>query len=385
MAKNLLAIIIIVLGCLVFSCDSSKQKKSNTNKVNVSDHKIDSIKTDYAKGFSVDYKNGYKIINIENAVDKNQKYILYQRGDKKPETKTGEIAIEVPVQKIICMSTTHIAFIEMIDECERITAVSDKKFVYSEKVRNLIKQGKITEVGFEQNLDIEHVITLEPDILMLYEVDNIKFIDYERYRKAGIKIIVNAEYTEHTPLGKAEWVKFVAMLFNKEDIANQKFKEIADEYNECLSLLEDIDTKPSVLVNTPWKDIWYMPGGDSYVANYLKDARADYFWKNSSSERILMLDFEAVLDECAENEFWINPGNAKSIDEMIQSDERHRFFTSLKSGNIYNNNKRISSGGGSDFWESGVVYPNIVLKDLIKIFHPDIIPDHELYYYQKLN
>jgi iron complex transport system substrate-binding protein len=190
---------------------------------------------------------------------------------------------------------------------------------------------------------------------------------------------------ETSPLGKAEWVKVMAALLNKEQLANQKFNAVSKKYNELEAAVDKAEEKPLVINNLPYKGAWFVPGGGSFTANFLRDAQADYPWFDNSSTGGLRKGFESVYKVGLHADVWLNPGAAKSKEEILAKDSRFKDFKSFQNGAIYNNNRRMSPAGGNDFWESGVVHPEIILADLIKIFHPNILPGHELYYYQQIN
>jgi iron complex transport system substrate-binding protein len=177
----------------------------------------------------------------------------------------------------------------------------------------------------------------------------------------------------------------MAALLNKEALANEKFSEVAEEYEKLKAMAAEANEKPLVINNLPYKGAWFVSGGDSFTARYLRDAGADYPWYENSSTGGLRKGFEAVYEVGLKADVWINPGAATSKEDILEKDPRFKDFKPFQSGRIYNNNKRVSESGGNDYWESGVVHPERLLADLIHIMHPDILPDRQLYYYQKLN
>ena len=192
---------------------------------------------------------------------------------------------------------------------------------------------------------------------------------------------------ETTPLGRAEWGKFLALFYNTEKEANEFFAQTAATYNELTTLTAGIEAKPTVFLNTAWEGTWYVPGGKSYLANFIADAGGDYLWSDDSSTGSLYLSYEEVLDVAGTNgEIWLNPGGFSfSAADVLMLDERYGEFSAYQNGEMYNNNNRLSEMGGNDFFESGIAYPEVILADLIVIFHPELLPDHELQYYLKLN
>jgi iron complex transport system substrate-binding protein len=195
---------------------------------------------------------------------------------------------------------------------------------------------------------------------------------------------LNADYTETSPLGRAEWVKFTAMFFNREGDANTLFDEIAANYDELTELTATVETRPTVLVNGMFSDIWYISGGNSFTARMIEDAGGDFLWSDDESIASLALSFEAVFDRAQSADFWLNANFWFSLDEGLAEDERYSEFAAFQNQRVYNNNLRVNETGGNDYGESGVLRPDQVLTDLISIFHPDLLPDHELFYYRHL-
>ncbi|MBE9468936.1 MAG: ABC transporter substrate-binding protein [Bacteroidetes bacterium] len=369
-----------------FSCSNPSENYDNS-KISISDTVGANLK--YAKGFNIIYHNNYKILKVFNpwqgARNIQYEYILSDKPKKVPKKYSKYQIIKTPVKKVICLSTTHIAFIDFIDETKSITGVSNIKFINNKKVNKLYQQNKIVEVGNDQNLNYELIISLKPDLIIAYGVDN-KSVSYiNKLKEFGIPVIINAEYLEHEPLAKAEWVKFIAAFYNKRDLANKKFDKIISEYNTLKHITDTITNRPTVITGLPWKDTWYVPGGKSFAAKFLFDAGANYMFSDDTSRESLALDIESVFAKAQKAVFWINTGAANKISDIVSVDSRLNNFSAYKNKMIFNNNAITNQYGGDDYWESGIVNPQIILKDLIRIFHPQIFPDYNLYYYKKIN
>jgi iron complex transport system substrate-binding protein len=207
---------------------------------------------------------------------------------------------------------------------------------------------------------------------------------YMTLANAGIPVIVNADWLETDPLGRAEWVKLMAALLNKEDEVNAKFSALEKEYNRIKDLAVKATVKPQVVVGMPFKGTWYVPGGDNYQTQLLRDAGAKYHWSDVAGAGSLALDFETVAPIALKADFWINMGNARSKAEIAAADQRYTRFNAYQKGTLYNSNKRLNDIGANDYWESGAVNPQLILADLVKIFHPELLPDHQLVYYKQL-
>ncbi|GAB4296934.1 MAG: ABC transporter substrate-binding protein [Marinilabiliales bacterium] len=289
--------------------------------------------------------------------------------------------INIPAKRIICMSTTHVAFLSKLNEEKSIVGVSGKKFIYNPNIRN---NSSIVDVGYNENLNYELIISLKPDLVLLYGIgDEITGV-MKKLNNLGIPAIIIAEYLEKSPLARLEWIKVFGLITGKEKMADSIFNAEYDKYQEIKNLTKNIDYRPEVFTGLPYKDHWYVTPGDNITNNFILDAGAFPVWYNSGNDDIITTDFETVILKAGNAEYWINTGIANSKKDILNIDERMQNFSAFKNDNIYNNNKRINANGGNDYFESAVVQPVIVLKDLIKIFHPDILPEHNLYYYKKL-
>lgn len=347
----------------------------------------DTVYAEYAEGFRITYHENYKLLEIlkpfQDQVD-TLRYSLVPRdiADEIDVANTTEIPI--PIHSLLTTSTTHIGLAEMLDATTILTGMVGANYVYSEKIRNRLDADKMESLP-QGELNKEKILSINPDLLMISGGQSSQFDNVKILMDSDIDVMVNSEWLETTPLGKAEWVKVLAALLNKEELANRKFNTVADEYNRLKSRGDDIGEKPMVINNMPYKGAWFVSGGESFTAQFLRDAGADYPWFDSDETGSLRKSFEVIYEIGLKADIWINPGAAKSREDILAKDSRFRDFKAFKTGQIYNNNKRVSPSGGNDFWESGVVHPEKILADLIKIFHPQQLPDHQLYYYQKVD
>ncbi|MDZ7694181.1 MAG: ABC transporter substrate-binding protein [Balneolaceae bacterium] len=308
---------------------------------------------------------------------------MISRGDNPPQHAGDDQVIEVPIQSMIATSTTHLALTDILNANNIIEGVTQPDYVYNPDIRKGLQTGRVEGfTGGEFNKEL--ALALNPNLIMVSGGQASLFDNYRVLLDSGINILVNSEWLEKTPLGKAEWIKVMGVLLNKEELANRKFQEVEQRYLELKKKVGGVREKPLVINNMPYKGAWFVSGGDSFTAQFFRDAGADYPWYDNSSTGGLRLDFETVYEVGLRADVWLNPGSADSKKDILIADNRFKDFKSFQNGQIYNNNRRMSSSGGNDFWESGVVHPEIVLADLIKILHPSLLPDYELYYYQKL-
>jgi iron complex transport system substrate-binding protein len=341
----------------------------------------------YAHGFSIDYFDHYKRVRIlnhqGNTID-TLEYLLVQDGYPRPAGYPGAQVIRVPVKTMIASSSMHIALAGFCGVEDRIIGLANLQYVSSPSLRTRIKAGQIREVGLEGSMNDELIISMHPDIMMAMENPEAGFGKYKLLTEAGIPVLLNAEWLENTPLGRAEWVKLMAALVNREDLVNKKFDSIAVAYLQLARIGRNAPVKPTVIVGMPFKGTWYMPAGQSYAAQFLRDAGATYKWSDTRGTGALPLNFESVAPEALKAVFWLNIGDVQTKNEMAARDERFTAFLPFRTGKMYDSDKRINDTGNNDYWESGAVRPDVILADLISILHPDLLPGHELVYYKQI-
>jgi len=365
----------LLVMILLASCNGPKKEN-----VIVADH-CDTIKLEQAKGFTIVHSGNQIELAVENpwqhASGVVYTYLLSDNGNQ-PNT------IKIPVKKVICLSTTHIAYIDKLGESSTITGVTNGNYITNQLINQQIHEGKTKDVGNDQALNYELILKLRPDIIFAYGVGAEVATTYQKFAEWGIPVIMVSEYLEETPLAKAEWIKFFSCFYQRERKADSIYSDISKQYNQLKELPHQCETQPKVLSSLPWKDVWYVPGGDSYMAHFIEDAGADYLWKNNHSRESLFLSIEEVFNTGQQAEFWINTGMADRLDDIRKADPRMTKLSPYIHKKVFNNNRSQSSSGGNDFYESGVINPQKILHDLLLIFHPELINDTTFTYYKKL-
>jgi iron complex transport system substrate-binding protein len=380
----LMAIALLFTAGMV-GCKSKTQPQAH-NKVHCV--KEASLPVKYAKGFSVDYYNGFKVVTVKDLKDTANvlaQYVVLPKGKPAPVDFSEAVLLDTPVRKVICISTNHIAALAQLGLMDSIAGVANVNLVYNKELVEKVKQNKIADVG-QSELNYEKIVELNPAFVFTSGSwdggDKMKM----KLLSLHIKSVLNLDYMEQEPLARAEWIKFTAVFFDKEVEADSLFKQIEQNYLVLKEKAKSAATQPTVFVNIPFKEIWYMPCGDNYTAKIIADAGGNFLWKDARANNglNLNLDYEAVYAKAANADLWLCNGFVGSLADIKGADKKNTLFKAYKTGNVYNADKRNTPGGGFDFWESSPLNPDKVLADMIFIFHPELLPGHELYYYRKL-
>ena len=370
--------LIILFLIVSFSCKE---------KLNTEESLIRTSNIKYAKGFDIVSENGNKKLIIKNPYKNSKKvfsYILYKKSAIKSINKSINVKIEVPIQELVVTSTTHIPMIELLNEELSIIGFPNTKYISSKKTRKLIDQGKIIDIGKENSLNTEILLDIEPQLVIGYGVSNADKT-LATVQKAGIPVIYNGDWLEETPLGKAEWIKFFGVLFDKEKQADSIFKKIESNYLEAKNIALKSNKKLTVLSGAIMsKDIWNLPAGNSFVSKFLKDANLDYLWRKTKGNGSLSLSFESVFEKGINADFWIAPGYFTSKNQLLKSNKLYAKFKSFINNNIYTSSNRKGETGGVLYYELATTRPDLVLKDIIKITNPKLLPDYKTTFFEKM-
>jgi len=377
------AVFILLASLFTVSCrnpdSSGSQLSYNTGKSSVQlAERFSLVRTDSCTILTITdpWQGASGIKNVYYLVDSNSKFSSSIDGNK---------VIRVPVGKIICMSTTHVAMIAALGKTDAIAGVSGTGFIFNREISERIEKGIIHDVGYDAGLNNELIISLSPDLIMIYGIGSESAGYLSKLRELGIRVMFNADYLESDPLAKAEWIKLFGALFCKEEMADSIYQSISEQYiNTRQYISQNCDEKPVVLLGLPFRDTWFISPGSSYAGRFISDAGGQYLWHDIPSSEALPYSIENVYIRSLKADYWLNTGSARSKSEIVSLDPRLGKIPCFITGNVYNNNKRVSSEGGNDYWESGILLPHLILKDIAAILHPGLFPDYDLYYYKQL-
>lgn len=341
----------------------------------------------YAKGLEIYKYSGYSVVKVTNPWPDAKDvftYVMHRAGAAVPDSLKQYNVIQVPIKRVVVTSTTHIPSLEMLGVENTLVGFPNTDYISSDKTRALIEAGRVAEAGSNESLNTEVIIDLAPDAIVGFSISsNNKALS--TLQQSSLNVLYNGDWTEQSPLGKAEWIKFFGALYGLDEKAEALFSTIENEYQAAQKLALDAKDSPTVMSGALFQDQWFMPQGGSWGALFIKDAHASYLWSNEKGTGSLSLPFESVLDKAQNAQYWIGPGEFTSLKAMKDRNVHYAQFKAYKDKNVYSYSSRKGKKGGILYYELAPNRPDIVLKDMIKILHPELLPDHELHFFEKLN
>ncbi|BDC99116.1 ABC transporter substrate-binding protein [Persicobacter psychrovividus] len=346
----------------------------------------DSIDIQYAKNFKVDYFSNYKRLAVYSHVNGHEDssiFFLVKRGTPYPKDVHASQVVEVPVRKVVALSNTQVGMLDRLQGLETLRGVEDKNLIPDRTIRKHIESGKIQEVGGYNKLNEELVIAMKPDVVLYDDMGASSRNKYPALRSQGICLLPFSDWQEQTPLGRTEWLKLMALLLDKPERAVQAFERTTENYNHWVAYADTLDHQVNVMCGLPFKGVWYMPGGNSFTAQFIKAAGAQYLNHGNHETGGFPLDFEVVYKASKKADVWINTGGIKHMSDLLSLNENYKDFKPVMNQRVYNNNG-LEVDGVNAFWYTGYLNPDLVLHDLIKIFHPEVVQDSTLTYYRHI-
>ncbi|MBR1808504.1 MAG: ABC transporter substrate-binding protein [Paludibacteraceae bacterium] len=335
----------------------------------------------YAQGFTLCRNAEYTEIVIFDPWEEGrimQKY--YLAGNTALIPHDDGIKVKVPLHSLAATSCTHVGFLDAIGETHSLCGICSPYLVYTPIPT--VEEG-CADLGDAMQVNPERVILTHPDAVMIStyaQGDGVR----QYFEKSSIPVIYNNEWTEQSPLARAEWIRLIGAFYDKQDYADSLFREIENEYLTLRNKVEQsVIKKRTLMAGNNFRGTWYMPSGKVYTGQLYRDAGASYFYENDSTNGSIPLTFETVLLNFKDADVWVN-STAQSLDELREMDDKHTWFKAYQTGEVYNFLRRSTKTGANDFWESAVVHPERLLKDLVWTLYPELMPDYEPYYTEKL-
>lgn len=339
----------------------------------------------YASGFDILGAEGWQstVIRVRNpwqgAKEVEMAYFIARNGEKPPRDFRGGV-IRAGAERIVCMSSTYIAMLDALGQVGRVVGVSGMEYISNPHV--LARRDEIKDVGAEINY--ESLVGLKPDLVLLYGVSDALAATTDKMNELGIPYMYVGDYLEESPLGKAEWMVVLSELTDCRAAGERVFGAVPERYDALKRLVSGVTRRPAVMLNTPWNDSWMMPSVNNFVVRLIRDAGGDYIYPKNTSHSSVAIGLETAYGLIREADVWLNTGRVTSLAELLAVDEKFSDAKAVREKKVYNNNLRLTPGGGNDYWESGCVRPDVVLRDLIRILHPELLEEGDLYYYRHL-
>ncbi|MCM1450029.1 MAG: ABC transporter substrate-binding protein [Clostridiales bacterium] len=378
-AAHMILTFIVMLGLICTSCNGSNASK-------LGDYNMKIYTPAYASCFDIMGAEGKEnvIISVRNpwqgAEDVTTQLFIARGGEAAPDGFDGQV-LQGDAKRVVVMSTTHVAMLDAIGAVDRIVGVSGLDFISNESIRS--RRASIGDVGYEGNVNYELLLSLNPDIVLLYGVKGASVME-GKLKELGIPFMYVGDYIEEDPLGKAEWLVALSEVVGMRSEGEQLFAGIPQRYNNLKNMVKERGkSAPKVMVNTPYGDSWFMPSVDSYAVRLIDDAGGSYVYDKNRGNASVAIDLEEAYRLVSAADMWINVGTASTLDNVKGMCPKFTDALCFTRGEVYNNNRLTNESGGNDYFESGVVNPDIVLRDLIKIFHPELV-EEDLVYYQRL-
>lgn len=366
-----------VLCSALFAGCRFSDKRTDAADVEVSPFVIQ-----YAKGFQVNRTGDYTKISIRNPWDTLKTlhdYILVDKSKPLPENLPKGTVVRTPVQRVVVYTSVHCGLLAELGIKKQIVGVCEPQYIDLDFIKKGLSEGSISDLGMASNPDVEQIIEIAPEVILASPFEN---SGYGQVEKTGIPLIECADYMESTPLGRAEWIRLHALFYGKEAYADSLFGEIVKSYNTIKELAAGVKDKPTVLTDMKYGSVWYVPGGQSYMAHFFRDAGADFFRKDNPQTGSSPLSVEAVFDEAHGADFWLIKYNRKSditYETLKKEDSFYGEFAAFKNRNIF-----VCNTADASYYEELPIHPDYLLKDLVWIFHPELMPDYEPHYYKKM-
>ncbi|MBQ2414500.1 MAG: ABC transporter substrate-binding protein [Rikenellaceae bacterium] len=346
----------------------------------------------YATGFDIRGAEdaASTIITVRNpwqgAEGVEQQLFIARNGEKAPKGFVGQ-TLNGAAQRVVCMSSTYVAMIDALDCVDRVVGVSGIGYIYNPHIQAAAEDGRVCDVGHDSDINFELLLSLQPDIVLIYGVSGENGTANAKLKELGIPYFYLGDYVEESPLGKAEWLVAMAEILGESERGKEHFLQIEERYLSIVNRLKDEEelSHPTVMFNTPYRDTWYMPSSRSYAVRLVEDAGGRYIYDGNNGTTSAPIDLEQAYVLTRVADYWINVGQVASIEALKRDNPHFADAKAVREGRVYSSDRRTTAAGGSDFWESAVVNPDVVLADLVAILHPELnIVGEELTYYKRL-
>ncbi|MEQ1758521.1 MAG: ABC transporter substrate-binding protein [Vicinamibacterales bacterium] len=337
-----------------------------------------------AVNFSVDYRRSYKVVTVRNALAAatGVRYVLVQCGAPLPALDgelSGAQVVRVPVASVFAGATTHLPLLADLQRLDVLTGVPRLRDLIGTDIVARAATGRVREFAPSSVVDAELVVSSRPALFMTGGAPS---APVTVVRAAGIPVVVNVEWLEPTALGRAEWIKYMALFLNEDGKAQAMHAEMRARYQTLkVRASQARGSMPLVMTGRSTRGRFVIAGGRSYVAALIADAGGRYVWANNAAVGSASVDLETQIGRASEADYWINGGGWTSREAMLNDEPRYEGFKAYRTGQVWVYERRMTASGGNDYWSRSITHPDLVLADLIKIFHPTLASAHAFEWY----
>jgi len=376
--KNYIA---LLLTLLFAACQQTSEPNQTANEIPGKNL------LQYAKRFSLQKTGNTFLVSVRGSDTHKQSGTTFAVAADTNGLRTrypGAFVVQSPCEKIVALSSIYASMFYELGELGHVVAIDNADYITNSEILAAHRNGRLTEVARGPEPDLEKIIALKPDALFTFGMAQGNAVD-KRLVQSGVPVAVSFDHLEENPLARAEWLKFYAVFVGRYEKADSIFTEVEKDYLQLKKLAAEPVSKPTVFSDIKYSEFWYMPGGKSYLARLIEDAGGNYLWRSNLDFGSQPLSFEQVYAKARQADVWINPSSLRSLNELEAFDKRYTGFEAFKKGKVYNNTLHVNTHGYSNYWESGMIHPNRILSDLIRIFHPELeekIGKHWNYYQQ---
>lgn len=380
--RHSLKIPFVIFCSVLLGCSTQPVKQQN-----LSHKKNNSLK--YAKRFAIEEQENFTWVYLfgdRSSWDTTSAFVI-GRVTKVPIKRFPVYYVPTHCKRIVALSSIYASIFYELGEVKYLCGIDNIDYVINPAITRMFEHDSLIELAKMPQLNIERTVKLHPDIIFNFGMGlGLKDVDV-KLAETKIPTAISVDHLEESPLARAEWIKFFAVFVNKKTMADSIFNAVETNYNQLKQLALKSIKQPSVFTETKYSDFWYMPGGNSFMAQLLKDAGSNYLWQDNKEFGSIPLSFEQVYARAQNADFWINLSVIKTKKELLLQEKRYQEFAAFKYGQLYNNTKYTNAKGYSTYWETGMIYPNRILNDLIQIFHPELKEQlkNDLYYYTRIH
>lgn len=373
--KNIHIFISTIFLLLAFSCQQKTKKSNGDSK--------DAYQPKYARFFKIEYFDSYKKISILNPwknEDLNINYYILKAENKNINADDQSFILEQSASKMIALSSPMVGLIHILGLDSTLIGVTNPNYIFNQKIYDAVEAGRIVNVGKDISVNMETILSLQADLIVGSGWDKLS-PDVERLIQLKQTPLLMYDWQETHPLGKAEWMVLLASFFDREKEAIDIFQGIEKRY-EGLKKSVHFDKQPHINNGSEYQGIWYSAGGQSYMSRLYKDAGGKYIMRNDSSKGSVMLDFEVIMAKAEKADIWMYTGSTDAGSLTLLKNSKYQTMDAVKKHRVFSYHKKLNSRGANEYWENASYQPDVVLQDLIKIFH-DSDP-HDLYYFDRV-